>query len=508
MSTRKVTERPDRDRKLFQILIRKLEKNGLARRGDATAYMQSHTPLPLKGTPTQGSKRTVTASLDMFLRRIRGKQGYRRDDSQRRCTTLDYGDSLKIGTKDESDCRVQVSSCYRGKAWSFTVRRKVNDERPAEKTLQEWLKDLRNNHSYKNGYEPSLAHAFKKGDLSLASIDEICESLLELFDLDGTTDPHPSGLLLITGATNCGKSKIAKGLIFKYLTSGNLNVTDRNRHLVTYEDPIEDWFFPGRLLLDAEFRKNRRIDYTPREKGLDCNEFEECTRAALRQTPSVFFAGELRDPQDLAEAVYFGGTGHLIVATAHAGSVIEAADKILSAVKATNSFERAIQVPKIRGIVHLRPMKTKFQVIPEKEQAIKLEASMFVPSVYRRCQPGMQSFIADGLSALIPHCPQGDQQEYRRYGSLGRQFLVRHILRRRLNKEDPNEADIKPPIPAPGIKLPLIWKKCWEEIRSFHASFGVQNPHKPKIEPGDEKDNASSSPLWVQCVQDDLKGLR
>jgi hypothetical protein len=504
MSSPSNTQMPDRDQQLFQALIRALEENGLASRGDATAYLQADARLPMNIEESQSGKEPYAKTVNSLLQEIYEKQSLRRScDRGRNVTSLDYGDSLRLEMSNgekESDCRIQVSRCFRGRAWSFTVRRKVNIDERATTTLKQSLEALSENNLYKNGYKPPQEHVFKEGDLSLASIDEICDALLELFELDGAMDSHPSGLVLITGATDCGKSKIARGMIFKYLTSEGLKDTDRNRHLVTYEDPIEEWFFSGKLLEDERFKKNRRIDYTPREKGLDCIGFRECTRAALRQTPSVFFAGELRDPSDLAEAVYFGGTGHLIVATAHAGSVVEAADKILSAVEATNSFERAIEVPKIRGIVHLRRFKSEFEVEPTGKTAFELQTSMIVPSVYRRCQPGMQSFIADGLAALIPHCPFGDQKEYLRYGALGRQFLVRHTLRSR-------ECTSREPICADALKAHPFWNHYWKEIRKFHAQWFAQDSPEVDIRPMSGK-GAVGNPLWVQCVQDDLRGLR
>lgn len=561
---------------LFEQLIQKLEQSaGLRRCADATAYLKANDNLECsqvgdtKEEIAPGEARS-RMDVEMLLKQL--SKSTRQKKKGERCTSIDYGQSIRdsesrpikptSGSPDTKlsdtdgetispgnpqtqlpqaentrqsddqekvkliDCRVQASSCFQGKAWSFTIRREADGRKDVIQSLGDWF-NSEHIQNLTKGYSPSEFHFFDGASHpSLASIKEICRSLRDLLYLEIKGDSHPSGLLLVTGGTDCGKSIITRGLIHEYITGGkdegdsalgkDLPAGKRNRHLVTYEDPIEKWFFrEDDYFGNPQLIKSRRIDYTPREKGKDCTGLKECTRAALRQTPTVLFAGELRVPDDLEEALYFGGTGHLIVATAHAGSLVEAADKILTSAKATNAQERAIHIPKILGIIHLSRMDVSFDVTLGKNCANdrdmsralprNFKASMFVPSIYRRCPPGMQSFIADGLSALVPHCPPWNRDQgsgigntSRKHGSLGRQYLVRHILDSRGNFSAKEGA-------VPSVSDKEIWEKCWKDIRDFHKGPRDASERTFDVKPAKSGAGPTHLPLWVQCVQDDLR---
>src|SRR5581483_6137174 len=285
---------PDQDNHRFGLLIQKLNEAGLPNQGDATAYISSSEDL--------GDGTKVDGYLDELCRKF-GEM----DKHGRHClTSLDFGDSLAknpsvaqltqgeptaaaLGDADKVDYRIQASRCSRGRVWSFTIRRQGGDKYPSAPDFETWMNNEIYSKYYKDdrpSYKPSRFHLFTpNGSPALASIAEISRSLFRLI-INGEGS-HPSGLVLLTGETNCGKSLIARGLIHEFLTS--LKGVGRNPHLVTYEDPIEEWFFPGDLLKETAGRSGRRIDYTPRQKGADCGSLKECTTAALRQTPSVLF---------------------------------------------------------------------------------------------------------------------------------------------------------------------------------------------------------------------------
>lgn len=120
----------------------------------------------------------------------------------------------------------------------------------------------------------------------------------------------PDGLVLVTGPAGSGKSTTLVALI------EHLHRT-AERHVVTLEDPIEYVFGEGRAVIHQ------------REVGAHVASFAEGLRAALREAPDVILLGELRDAETLAAAVTAAETGHLVLATLHAGSAAGAVDRIV-----------------------------------------------------------------------------------------------------------------------------------------------------------------------------------
>lgn len=173
---------------------------------------------------------------------------------------------------------------------------------------------------------------------------------------------------------------------------------------------------------------------------------------ALRQTPTAFYIGEIRDPAEIFEAVEFGGTGHLAIATAHAGNLIEGVSKLLKAVNATNSGTRAMYAPKILAVIHLKMLS--FRMFRRGEPEAE-DFSGLVPAMYRRTPRGLQSLVADGLASVMPYFP-GDEV-VGQFGSLGRQYFARQLCREPLNTEGRKEAK------TAGIS------DLWQAFRQFHS---------------------------------------
>jgi len=347
----------------------------------------------------------------------------------------DKGFSL---TADGQPARVQAVRCFQGDAWSITVRRNNVAKRPGEDLDAQWLQE---SIPEENGFRPKRAH-FYNGKLSLVSFAEVIDSLY------GLLEPHAAspwkGFLYVTGATEVGKSNITLGLIFKYLDRllQSAPQLKRRPHLVTYEDPIETLLVPI-----AQISDNRSFDYTPRQKNVDCKSLPDCTASALRQTPSILYCGELRDKLDLREAVRFGGTGHLAIATGHAGNLTEAASQLMTACEATSTGDRAIWWPKVLGIVHLKRVEVKLSG--------SLSTSAVVPAMYRRTDRGVQSFVSDGLASLLPYCPNPDDGSD--HGSLGRQFVSRYMLKTKAK-----------------LRIHPLWKNTWSSLQNGPWSTVLQ----------------------------------
>lgn len=121
-----------------------------------------------------------------------------------------------------------------------------------------------------------------------------------------------SGLILISGATGSGKSSTLAALIQE------LNLTEA-RHIVTVESPIEYTFRP------------RRAYIRQREVGRDTPSFEQALLDAMREDPDVLMVGEMRDPETMRLTLNAAETGHLVLATVHSSTCIEALQRLAMA---------------------------------------------------------------------------------------------------------------------------------------------------------------------------------
>jgi twitching motility protein PilT len=120
-----------------------------------------------------------------------------------------------------------------------------------------------------------------------------------------------AGLILIEGPTGSGKTTAIAALINK------LNL-EQNLHIYTIEDPIEFVHKP-----------NGNSMFTQREIGEHASDFPSAVENALRSKPNVIVVGELLNPATAKAALHAATTGHLVITTAHAGSVTEALDSFI-----------------------------------------------------------------------------------------------------------------------------------------------------------------------------------
>jgi twitching motility protein PilT len=114
-----------------------------------------------------------------------------------------------------------------------------------------------------------------------------------------------SGLILITGATNSGKSSTLNSLVQEICLNDSV-------HVVTIEDPVEFKFpkFPSSIV-------------NQRQVGTDANSFLDGLRSALRQDPDIIVIGELRTVESIATSLQAAETGHLVISTLHTRSAAQ-----------------------------------------------------------------------------------------------------------------------------------------------------------------------------------------
>jgi len=133
------------------------------------------------------------------------------------------------------------------------------------------------------------------------------------------------GLVLVTGATGCGKTSTLAALI-------DIVNSKRQAHVVTIEDPVEYQ------------HTNRASIIEQIEVGRDTPDFAGTLRSIMRQTPDVILVGEMRDAETIATVLTAAETGHLVLSTLHTNDAIQAVARILDSFPAANQPQIRQQV--------------------------------------------------------------------------------------------------------------------------------------------------------------------
>ncbi|MFO0802975.1 MAG: GspE/PulE family protein [Gemmataceae bacterium] len=162
-------------------------------------------------------------------------------------------------------------------------------------------------------------------DMSLLSLDQLglesdhASQFRELL-------ANPSGLLLVAGPTESGKSTTL------YAALAELNTPEAK--INTIEDPIE-----YSIIGIRQSQVNPALDLT----------FE----MLLRQAPDVIMIGEIRDPETAQTAVRAAGSGHLVLSTLHAPIAAAAVHSLLRLGVHPNLLSNALL-----GVVSQRLLRT------------------------------------------------------------------------------------------------------------------------------------------------------
>jgi general secretion pathway protein E len=153
--------------------------------------------------------------------------------------------------------------------------------------------------------------------------EDIKKKLSELVEL-------PNGLILVTGPTGSGKTTTLYALLS--------TVTGKDRNIVTLEDPVE-YELPG--IIQSQIDPDH--GYT----------FATGLRSILRHDPDIILVGEIRDYETAQTAIDASLTGHLVLATLHTNSSIEAIPRLLSMGVSPYTF-----APALRAILAQRLVRT------------------------------------------------------------------------------------------------------------------------------------------------------
>jgi twitching motility protein PilT len=121
---------------------------------------------------------------------------------------------------------------------------------------------------------------------------------------------RPAGLVLVCGPTGSGKSTTLAAMI-------DAVNAERRCHILTIEDPIE------------YIHHDRLATISQRELQTDTLEFGRALRSAMRQDPDVILIGEIRDRVTMETALQAAETGHLVLATLHAKTAVDAVNRVI-----------------------------------------------------------------------------------------------------------------------------------------------------------------------------------
>lgn len=234
-----------------------------------------------------------------------------------------------------------------------------------------------------------------------------------------------SGLLVIAGATNSGKSELAKSIVGDYLQRRRLAETDKMLNLITLEDPIEAWLANKTNEEVIRGFYNLGVCYIPRQLHNDTDSLKSALKDSKRQSPECFYVGEIREKNDWNEAIEFASSGHLIVVTTHATNLRETIQRILNATESESPQRRKIVADALCAVIHARFIDYE----QAKEIDNKLENKKHkvqAPTFWIANSRSRNELVRDGISSVI-----GNQNT-----CFNRQQLAIETLKRHSNSSD------------------------------------------------------------------------
>ncbi len=166
----------------------------------------------------------------------------------------------------------------------------------------------------------------KRGIVKLEELGFIPDMVQQL----GEVVKMPYGLFLVTGPTGSGKTTTLYALLS--------TVVGTKRHIVTLEDPVE-YEIPG--IVQSEIDSDHGFTFAA---GL---------RSVLRHDPNVILVGEIRDLETAQTAIDASLTGHMVLATLHTNSALEAIPRLLSMGVSPYTF-----APALRAVLAQRLVRT------------------------------------------------------------------------------------------------------------------------------------------------------
>lgn len=370
---------------------------------------------------------------------VRLLKGWRRHQPLR-CAFPSYSEVLELNGEDGTRASGRALCCasYFGQYLSVTLRKVGNSPTIA------W-NGLRGAAQRSNGYYSGRS----KLDQFPIPVYYVADTLASLT----LNSVEAKGIIVVFGETAAAKSQMARSLIHLHLMK--CKPKGRRPHLVTLEDPIDEWYSKT-----PEEAAASGIDYTPRQIGVDVADIETGFNDALRQKPSVLFVGEVRRREDWRSILNFAGTGHLIVTTSHAGSLIEAMENLFQAVDAHTPAQMNFVAQRLLAMIHLEPITLG-------------ERKVVLPTVWRRTAEGLSGLTAAGLSSIIP---KGSAAPADTDSCIGRAFfstMWQRFEKQRIAGECPKPLGCEA---GEEGRSPTLSPQQWDELATRALALDLRKP--------------------------------
>lgn len=200
-----------------------------------------------------------------------------------------------------------------------------------------------------------------------------------------------NGIILITGATGCGKSTTMAALV-DYINR------HQNCHIMTIEDPIEFIYEDKNSIIQQ------------REVGIDIPSYEAALFHVLRQDPDVIVIGEIRDRAAFDTAIKAAQTGHLVIGTLHTQNVITTLTRIL------DMYSEEEHTGILNALALTLQAVICQRLLPATEPGKRIPAC----EILRKC-PIVEKLITENSFSKLPAAIEANEQ-------LGMQTFNKHML--------------------------------------------------------------------------------
>jgi type II secretory ATPase GspE/PulE/Tfp pilus assembly ATPase PilB-like protein len=219
----------------------------------------------------------------------------------------------------------------------------------------------------------------------------------------------PSGLVMVVGPTGSGKTTTLYSML------STLNTEERK--IITIEDPVE-----------YQFSGITQISVHSRESGNDSS-FADKLRAILRLDPDIVMVGEIRDLDTAKTALQAALTGHLVLATFHAGSAAAALTRIADIIGQNPLFVSAIRLVMAQRLIRRLDDDTKQPYSPSEGEWAQIN------QVINSLPEGMERPNLEGLQLYKPGSSDAVPFGYQGQIAIREQFTMSEAMRQLL--EDP-----------------------------------------------------------------------
>jgi type II secretory ATPase GspE/PulE/Tfp pilus assembly ATPase PilB-like protein len=245
-------------------------------------------------------------------------------------------------------------------------------------------------------------------DAEMYKLDRLGLSGDERAVVDGIV-AKPSGLVMVVGPTGSGKTTTLYSML------NSLNTEERK--IITIEDPVE-----------YQFTGITQISVHSSETGNDSS-FADKLRAVLRLDPDIVMIGEIRDMDTAKTALQAALTGHLVLATFHAGSAAAALTRIAEIIGQNPLFISAIRLVMAQRLVRRLDESTKQSYTPSEGEWKQIN------EVLATLPEGIERPNLDGLQLYKPGSSDSNPYGYQGQLAIREQFTMSGPLQHLL--EDP-----------------------------------------------------------------------